>query len=138
MRERLIFSSLEDVKRCLQRIADDSNLRIVSIKNRYDSLAPVHRTAGYRDVTLVLLVVNELTDAIGVSGHGCELQLAHRDLEALISPDQHERYLAYKNVSQFKRNGTLFKGLVARLRTSKTASSRLDARSKSSTLNPKP
>jgi hypothetical protein len=115
VRERLIFSSLEDIQKCLQCIAADSNLVIVSIKNRYnDSHATVQRTAGYRDVMLVLLVVSELTDTMGVSGHGCELQLAHRDLEALISPDQHQRYLAYKNVSQFKRNATLFKGLVAR------------------------
>jgi len=103
VRQRLVLDSLQDLRTCLVAIAETPHLRIVSMKNRFDARAAVQRTVGYRDVTLVLRVVTELTDAMGVSGHGCELQLALRDLAALISPAQHTRYLAYKDVMHFKR-----------------------------------
>ena len=47
---------------------------------------------------LVLNVVTDNTAMLGVSGHGCELQLAHREMSNLITPAQHSRFLDYKTV----------------------------------------
>jgi len=101
VRQRIVFNDLQDVRTCVENIENDPELHIVKIDNRFDPHSDAHRTAGYRDVVLTLRVVNDTTNMLGISGHGCELQLAHREMVTLITPAQHDRYLKYKSVMHF-------------------------------------
>ena len=92
VRQRIIFRSLADIERCLQAIVDDPQLEVAAVKNRFELLSPAVSTAGYRDVLVVLRVVTELTTSLGISGHACELQLAHQEMAQLVTPAEHLRY----------------------------------------------
>ncbi len=98
VRQRIVFNSLSDIYQCLDTIRSSPDLKVVRVKNRFDASSDVHRTAGYRDVMVVLNVVTPATTIFGVSGHCCELQLSHRRMATLITPEQHTRYLTYKQV----------------------------------------
>lgn len=104
VRERIIFDSLEDILTCVNMIANDPDLHIIKITNRFDPDADISTTAGYRDVVLKLRVVSEATNILGVSGHCCELQLAQREIVSLITPSQHHRWVVYKIVTRFQQN----------------------------------
>ena len=101
VRQRIIFESLGDICKCLDLIAANPDLRIVSIKNGFDSSSDARRSAGYRQVVVLLQVVTEQTKIMGVSNFVCELLLAHRDMVVLLNPAQHDRYLEYRNVMGF-------------------------------------
>ena len=72
VRQRIIFDSLSDICKCLEIIANDPDLAIVRFKTRFDPRTDALRTAGYRDVVVVLRVVTHRTTSIGVAGHRCE------------------------------------------------------------------
>ena len=95
VRQRLVFESLADLSKCLNAIANDKVLQVVDVKNRFAPDADVRSTAGYRDVLLKVRICTKGTRMLGVSGHVCELQLAHREMLACLSPLQHRRFLAY-------------------------------------------
>ncbi len=97
VRQRIVFDSLTDICRCLEEIHRDARLQVVCLRNRFDTDADMSRTAGYRDVLVRVRVCTETTVEFGVSGHVCELQLAHREMSLHLSPAQHKRYLGYKN-----------------------------------------
>jgi hypothetical protein len=99
VRQRIVFDSLTDICRCLEEIHRDARLQVVCLKNRFDTDADMSRTAGYRDVLVRVRVCTETTEEFGVSGHVCELQLAHREMAQHLSPAQHKRYLGYKNAT---------------------------------------
>jgi len=98
VRQRIVFSSLSDIRRCLDTIAESPHLKIVRFQNSMDPGSDVHRTAGYRHVMVVLRVVTDATAAFGLSGHCCELQLSHQRMARLITPEQHARYLNYNRI----------------------------------------
>jgi len=102
VRQRIVFDSLTDLCRCLEEIYRNPRLKVVCLKNRFDTDADMSRTAGYRDVLVRVCVCTETTQEFGVSGHVCELQLAHREMSLHLSPAQHKRYLDYKNASIFR------------------------------------
>jgi hypothetical protein len=102
VRQRIVFDSLTDLCRCLEEIYRNPRLKVVCFKNRFDTDADMSRTAGYRDVLVRVCVCTETTQEFGVSGHVCELQLAHREMSLHLSPAQHKRYLDYKNASIFR------------------------------------
>ena len=97
VRGRIIFTSLADILDCLMLVAEDPQIEIVSVTNGFDTHYDVQRTAGYRDVKLVVRIISELTVAFGVSSHTCELQLAHKDMASLITPAEHHRYQVSKS-----------------------------------------
>ena len=99
VRQRIVFDSLTDLCRCLEEIHRDTRLQVVCLKNRFDTDADMSRTAGYRDVLVRARVCTETTEEFGVSGHVCELQLAHREMAQHLSPAQHKCYLGYKNAT---------------------------------------
>jgi hypothetical protein len=102
VRQRIVFDSLTDLCRCLEEIFRNPRLKVVCLKNRFDTDADMSRTAGYRDVLVRLCVCTETTEEVGVSGHVCEMQLAHREMSLHLSPAQHKRYLDYKNATIFR------------------------------------
>jgi hypothetical protein len=102
VRQRIVFDSLTDLCRCLEEIQRNQRLKVVCLKNRFDTDADMSRTAGYRDVLVRVRVCTETTEELGVSGHVCELQLSHRKMSLHLSPSQHKRYLDYKNATVFR------------------------------------
>ena len=72
VRQRIVFDSLSDICKCLEIIANDPDLQIVRFKTRFDPRTDALRTAGYRDVVVVLRVVTHRTTSMGVAGHRCE------------------------------------------------------------------
>ena len=101
VRQRLIFASLGDICACLDAISTNPDLRIEAIKNGFDERLDARRNAGYRQVVVLLRVVTEHTQMLGVSSLTCELQLAHWEMLKLATPEQHARYLTYRSVMDF-------------------------------------
>lgn len=123
VRQRIIFNSLADIRVCLQHIQDDPNLQIVRVKNRFDASSDAHRTACYRDVVLVLRVVTPTTQQLGVAGHCCELQLAHREMVRLMTNAEHARYLKYKSVMRFVQKQSTWSSLFSFKRSTRVSPS---------------
>ena len=73
------------------------------MRNLLDGSREPWENAGYRDVTVWLRLVTPVTRWLGVSGFVCEVQLAHRDLVALLNPQQHERYIRYTSACLWPR-----------------------------------
>ena len=71
VRQRIVFDTLADICNCLEIIANDPDLQIQRLKNRFDPRMDALRIAGYRDVVVVLRVVTHLTTCMGVAGHRC-------------------------------------------------------------------
>lgn len=103
VRQRIVFNSLNELHACVEAIQNDPELQIVRVKNRFDTKYAAQTTAGYRDVVLTVRVCSDDTRALGLSCHGAELQLAHRDMAQHLSAAQHARYLQYKSVMLFIR-----------------------------------
>jgi len=77
VRQNVIRDNVSDMVACLEAIQNDSNVRIMRIKNRLaDDYQASKHSAGYRDVA-----VNEVDDEtmrLGLAGHVCEVQLILR------------------------------------------------------------
>jgi hypothetical protein len=56
-------------------IGQDTETRVVRVKNRLDPAFDTARSAGYRDVALNLKLTNEETLSMGLEEHVCEVQL---------------------------------------------------------------
>ena len=62
---------------CLQRIAEDQDVVVLRVKNRFDPCHDARSTAGYRCVSLNLRIITEETKTLGIDSHVCEIQLQH-------------------------------------------------------------
>jgi hypothetical protein len=74
-RQNIIFSDTQDIAKCLHTVRMDPDIVVVRIKNRLDINYKASMSAGYRDVMINLRISNELTKALGVDRHLCEVQL---------------------------------------------------------------
>lgn len=97
VRQSIIFSNLDDLCNCLQILSRDPATRILRIKNRFAREYDSNETAGYRDVAVNVVMVNEETSRLGVAGHVCELQLILEQFLNLKTDDGHKRYVEYRN-----------------------------------------
>ena len=75
-RQAIVFDDIADVTACVTLISNDSDVRILRVKNRFTGSASV--SGGYRDVLLNLCVVTDAARALGVERHVCEVQLILR------------------------------------------------------------
>lgn len=95
VRQRIIFSSVKSIYECLHCIYEDPDMEVVAVRNLLDPQRKATANAGFRDVLVIVRLVTHATKWWGISGHLCELSLVHRDMQALLNPMQHERYLRY-------------------------------------------
>lgn len=97
-RQSIAFTSLQDLANCLEVIADDEQVAIISVKNRmshnYD--AKTH-SLGYRDVNINLRFTSPLAQRLCVHLHICEVQLLLTPFAKLKSSAGHKRYVAFRN-----------------------------------------
>ncbi len=96
-RQSIVFESTQDIAACLQLIAEDDDVSILSIKNRLSREYDDKETAGYRDVNINLRFKNEDAHRLGVDFHICELQLLLRSFAELKSDRGHARYVKFRN-----------------------------------------
>ena len=54
-------------------------------------------SAGYRDVSLNIRIVNETTMGMGIETHVCEVQLLLKAFAMLKNDDGHARYVTWRN-----------------------------------------
>ncbi len=82
-RQSIVFENIANLATCLRTIEADPDVHILRIKNRLDPSYDSLTTAGYRDVELNMLIVNQATEDLGISTHVCEMQLIHQPFAEL-------------------------------------------------------
>ena len=88
-RSTVTFETLFDLAECLRLIHNDSSLRVLKIKNRFDPEFEVD-DSGYRDDSL--LVTGDITE-----GLIAELQLNVQSIFECKSLGSHQRYVANRD-----------------------------------------
>lgn len=87
-----------DLARCVQLILEDPHCGVLQIKNRLTKKHNPLSSAGYRNVSLSLIIVDEYTMSRGIDAHVCELQLGLGPFEDLkYYLDGHARYVKFRN-----------------------------------------
>ena len=97
MRSSITFKTMEELVSCLRRIVADHRVAILNYKNRFSLGYNSKLSAGYRNVSLSLIVVDEFTMAERLETHVCELQLGLDLLDSLKNDGGHSRYVAWRN-----------------------------------------
>lgn len=88
----------EGLVKCLEVILSDPECAVLQIKNRLTEKHDSSTTAGYRNVSLSLIIVNHFTMIQGVDCHVCELQLGLSSFEYLKHfLDGHKRYVQFRD-----------------------------------------
>ncbi len=91
-RHNIIFNDTMDIVVCLRMINADPDIRVVRVKNRLDTDYKASISRGYRDVMINLQISNELTKALGVDLHVCEVQLIPQQFAQLKVHSYYSNY----------------------------------------------
>uniref|UniRef100_A0A6T8PCN9 Uncharacterized protein n=1 Tax=Hemiselmis andersenii TaxID=464988 RepID=A0A6T8PCN9_HEMAN len=92
-RSCIVFSTIKALNECLQAIADDDDVVVERVKNRYHPDYDSEATAGYRDVCINLRLVSSQAKALGAELFVCEVQLQLLDFARLKTNGSHKRYV---------------------------------------------
>jgi hypothetical protein len=87
--------AVADVLRAVER---DPRVAVLQCKNRFDAAYDSRLTAGYRNVALLLVVVDARTLEDGCAEHIAELQIDLDSIAALKSDGGHRRYVEWRNM----------------------------------------
>jgi len=98
VRGAIAFGTLGELLQCLRAIANDDQVCIRKIKNRFARSYDSSKSAGYRDICLVLQLRTPETRASGTDRHLCELQLHIEDMLAVKTDEGHRRYVQWRNM----------------------------------------
>jgi len=88
----------QSLRHALELIGRDPEVRLMRIKNRFDRSYDAHKSAGYRDVSLILQIVSEKACYLGLEYHCCELQLHIDTLYESKTDGGHKRYVQWRNM----------------------------------------
>ena len=97
VRSMIEFETVEGLTECLNDIANDPKVGIINVKNRLAASYNSNASAGYRNVALNLILVDEFTMQCQVDIHVCELQLGLVVFEKEKNADGHKRYVEWRN-----------------------------------------
>ena len=97
-RSAIIFDTTGALIETLKRINNDARVSILQIKNRLDVNYDSRESAGYRNVSLSLIVVDAETMESGVEAHICELQLCLSIIEDIKKAEGHRRYVKWRDM----------------------------------------
>eukprot|EP00746_Dinoflagellata_sp_MGD_P038414 gnl/MRDRNA2_/MRDRNA2_192415_c0_seq1.p1 gnl/MRDRNA2_/MRDRNA2_192415_c0~~gnl/MRDRNA2_/MRDRNA2_192415_c0_seq1.p1 ORF type:complete len:302 (+),score=23.33 gnl/MRDRNA2_/MRDRNA2_192415_c0_seq1:38-907(+) len=97
-RASVTFPNIQSVREALECIAADSDVRIVRLKNRFAYGYCAERSAGYRDLCLLLKVQTKETRQQNIDRHCCELQLQAEDFFTAKTDGGHQRYVKWRNL----------------------------------------
>eukprot|EP00929_Paragymnodinium_shiwhaense_P001977 TRINITY_DN10217_c0_g1_i7.p1 TRINITY_DN10217_c0_g1~~TRINITY_DN10217_c0_g1_i7.p1 ORF type:complete len:153 (+),score=11.41 TRINITY_DN10217_c0_g1_i7:95-553(+) len=96
VRSSIICETPEHLLAVLHKIQGDTAARILRIKNRFDLGFDSALSAGYRNLSLNLVIVDADTVAAGAERHICELQLGLRQIDSLKTDGGHRRFVAFR------------------------------------------
>jgi hypothetical protein len=98
VRSTIEVETTADLGKCLKEILNDPGVAVLQIKNRFSERYNSKESAGYRNLSLSLLVVDQFTMFRGVDAHVCELQLGLEAFEYLKKRlDGHKRYVKFRD-----------------------------------------
>ena len=98
VRSSITCKTFEALVECLEVIRSDPHTQILQIKNRFDRKYDSYESAGYRNISLSLIIVDEMTMAYGLDTHICELQLGLGVFEKLKHELKgHRRYVKFRD-----------------------------------------
>ena len=97
-RQSIVFDDLQGVSACLSKIAADTDVELLRVKNRLDLDYNATLSGGYRDVNINLRFTTTAAALLGVETHVCELQLILRHIAELKKEEGHDRYVTGRNL----------------------------------------
>ena len=99
VRSSISCPTLQDVCACVETIAADPRVAILQMKNHFDPrFDALNLAAGYRKVSLSLVLVDDFTAHNGVAEHVTELQIGLDAFTALVQEGGHARYVQWRNM----------------------------------------
>ena len=72
-------------------------MAVLQIKNRFDLGFDSTESAGYRNMSLSFIIVDESTMHLGVDAHVCELQLGCKAIDDFKNDAGHHNYVKWRN-----------------------------------------
>uniref|UniRef100_A0A7S0VV58 Uncharacterized protein n=1 Tax=Hemiselmis tepida TaxID=464990 RepID=A0A7S0VV58_9CRYP len=96
-RESIVFENVSDLTRCLQLICEDPDLEVLRVKNRLRRDFDPWSSCGYRNVSLNVRVITDITTKFGVDTHVCEVQLLLRSFALQKTAKSHKRYVQFRD-----------------------------------------
>lgn len=79
-------------------ILSDPDVAVLQIKNRFTEKYDSAGSAGYRNLSISLIIVDSFTMSRGVDAHLCELQIGLKPFEFLKHfLDGHKRYVQFRD-----------------------------------------
>merc|ERR1719387_2428094 len=97
VRSSITFPDVDALAKCLNIILEDARVVVLNVKNRLDPGYDSAESAGYRNVSLSLLLVDNTTMGLHVDCHISEVQLGLKDFDDKKSDDGHKRYVDYRD-----------------------------------------
>jgi hypothetical protein len=97
VRSGITFERIEDLAACLSCIRRDPRVAILQVKNRLSLTFDDRQSAGYRNLALNLVLVDEETMRLGVDFHVTEVQLGFKLMDDLKNDDGHTNYVRFRN-----------------------------------------
>jgi len=96
-RQSIVFDSVGNMITCVRAIAADPEIQVVRTKNRLDPAFDSSRTAGYRDVSINVRILNKDTVRLCLAAHVCEVLLLMKPFAELKHEEGHKRYIQFRN-----------------------------------------
>lgn len=91
------FETVDELALYFGRIVADRRVVVLSIKNRFASDYDSRLSAGYRNLALTLVIVDDFTLENQVEEHVCELQLGLSAHQKLKNDEGHVRYVSWRD-----------------------------------------
>lgn len=100
VRSSISFDTLEALTEVFVKIQADPRVAIFQVKNRFRPGYDSRDSAGYRNVALSLVVVDDETMRLGVEAHLCELQLGLKYLDNIKNKEGggHKKYVEWRDL----------------------------------------
>ena len=97
VRGSIVCNTPSDILVVLQRIRADPAVEILRVKNRLTTTYSSSQSGGHRNLSLNLIVVDEITCEACTDSHICELQLQLRAMYGLKTDGGHRRFVSYRD-----------------------------------------
>lgn len=98
VRSSINFSTVDGLLEAVERIKADERVAVLKFKNRFDASYDSRDSAGFRNVALSLILVDEFTVSRGIDMHICELQLGLKFIDIIKNDNGHRRYVEWRDM----------------------------------------
>ena len=98
VRSSITAETTGEVSKVVDVILKDPDVAVLQIKNRFTEKYNSAESAGYRNLSISLIIVDSFTMSRGVDAHLCELQIGLRPFEFLKKfLHGHQRYVQFRD-----------------------------------------